>query len=107
MKPFTICTLKRLSKALKGKPFDTAIKPREMNNLNLVDKNGTPITAGDENTDDDVLFDGENYWRIYVAKDGRLEMVGYGYIHNVTQETVNDFLRIGKYADNEHLLIVD
>ena len=76
--------------------------------LELKDKNGNLITIGNENTDDDILFDGEHYHRIYVAKDGSIEMIGWGgYHHNVTQETVANFERIGKYKGNEHLLIVD
>lgn len=73
----------------------------------MTDKNGIPVTAGTETVDDDVLFDGEHYYRLYVAPDGSFEMVGYGYIHNVDQDTLSRFERIGKYQDNKHLLEVD
>ena len=75
--------------------------------FNFNDKNGNLIEVGTTEIDDDVLYNGEHYYRIYFAEDGSVEMIGYGYIHNVTQEILNEFIRIGKYKDNEKLLEVD
>jgi len=73
----------------------------------MIDKHGNQIEVGNDTIDDDVLFDGKHYWRIYVAQDGSIEMVGFGYLHNITQDALKDFERIGKYHDNDHLMVVD
>ena len=75
--------------------------------ISFKDKFGNQIEVGNATIDDDVLFDGTHYWRIYEAEDGSVEMVGYGYIHNVTQDILDSFERIGKYEENKHLLLVD
>lgn len=67
----------------------------------LVDKSGNSIN------NDDVLFDGENHWRIYCTNNGTVEMVGRGYIHNVTQNELSQFIRIGSFSENSHLMVID
>ena len=74
----------------------------------MKDKYGTNIQVGTKEIDDDVLFDGIDYFRIYTTPDGTIEMLGRtGYIHNVTHEKLSKFERIGKYADQESLFVVD
>lgn len=71
---------------------------------NLVDVNGNSIK------EDDVVFDGENYFRIYWNdRHPQVEAFSptYGYIHIITQETASSFKRIGTYEECEHLMIVD
>lgn len=71
---------------------------------NLVDKHGQLIK------EDDVIFDGKNYFRIYWnEKQPQVEAISptYGYLHNLSQDALKSFERIGTFKDCEHLLIVD
>ena len=71
---------------------------------NLVDKLGQKIQ------DDDVIFYGENYFRIYYnEKQPQVEAISptYGYLHNLSQDKLNKFERIGTFKECEHLMIVD
>ena len=61
---------------------------------NLFDKNGQRIY------EDDVMYDGENYYRIYWnSLHPNVEAVGgpNGYIHNLTQKDLSHFVRIGPF----------
>lgn len=71
---------------------------------NLVDKYEQLIR------EDDVIFDGENYFRIYWnERQPQIEAISptYGYLHNLSQDTLKIFERIGTFQECEHLLIVD
>ena len=71
---------------------------------NLVDKQGQPIKGYD------VIFDGKNYFRIYWnEKQPQDEATSstYGYLHNLSQDALKNFERIGTFKDCERLLIVD
>ena len=71
---------------------------------NLFDKFGHIIN------EDDVIFDGKNYFRIYWnEKQPQAEAISptYGYLHNLSQEELKRFGRIGTFSDCEHLMIVD
>ena len=53
---------------------------------NLLDKQGQPIK------EDDVIFDGKNYFRIYWnEKQPQVEAISptYGYLHNLSQDVLN------------------
>ena len=68
---------------------------------NLVDKNGQPIS------DDDVIFDGQDYFRIYWnPRFPQVEAISptYGYLHNLSQDDLNKFERCGTFGECEHLL---
>lgn len=70
---------------------------------NLVDKNGQRIY------EDDVIYDGEDYYRIYWNdRFPQVEAIGGGgYIHNLTQKDLSRFERIGPFEANEELMIFD
>lgn len=70
---------------------------------NLVDKNGKRIY------EDDVIYDGEDYYRIYWnSLHPNVEAIsGRGYIHNLTQKDLSRFVRIGPFEENEALMVVD
>lgn len=71
---------------------------------NLVDKHGNPVK------EDDVIFNGENYFRIYWnEKQPQVEAISptYGYLHNLSQDELNHFERIGTFAECEHLMTID
>jgi len=71
---------------------------------NLFDKHGTSIN------EDDVIFNGEHYFRIYWnKKQPQVEAISptYGYLHNLSQKDLSTFERIGTFKECEHLLIVD
>ncbi|MDE5838189.1 MAG: hypothetical protein K2H39_03970 [Paramuribaculum sp.] len=69
----------------------------------LVDKNGQRIY------EDDVIYDGEDYYRIYWnPMFPQVEAVGGGgYIHNITQKDLSRFERIGPFEENEELMVFD
>ena len=71
---------------------------------NLVDKLGQKIQESD------VIFDGENYFRIYYnPRHPQVEAISptYGYLHNLSQGDLNKFERIGPFKECEHLLFGD
>ena len=70
----------------------------------LVDKNGQRIY------EDDVIYDEENYYRIYWnPRFSQVEAIGGpgGYIHNLTQKDLSRFVRIGPFEENEDLMVDD
>ena len=70
----------------------------------LTDKNGNAIG------EDDIIFDGEHYFRIYWnERQPQVEAISptYGYLHNLTQEDVAKFERIGTFDEHEQLMQVD
>lgn len=70
----------------------------------LIDKDGTSVK------EDDVIFDGENYFRIYWnEKQPQVEAISptYGYLHNLSQDEIKKFERIGTFKECEHLMTVD
>lgn len=75
--------------------------------LNLTDKNGIEIF------EDDILFDGTDYHRIYTSESrptlGEIEMIccTLGYTHNIKQSDLISFERIGSFDENKHLLECD
>ena len=80
----------------------------------FIDKDGAAITVGNKTTDDDVLFDGEHYYRIYEHvhvnnNPSNVEMISCnnGYKHAISQSDITNFVRVGKYADNVALLESD
>ncbi len=70
---------------------------------NLVDKNGQRIY------EDDVIYDGEDYFRIYWnPRFPQVEAIGgRGYIHDITQKDLSYFVRIGPFEEYEELMIFD
>ena len=71
---------------------------------NLVDKNGTSIN------EDDVIFNGEHYFRIYWnKKQPQVEAISptYGYLHNLIPDDVAKFERAGTFEECEHLMAID
>lgn len=70
----------------------------------LTDKNGTVIR------EDDAIYNGKDYYRIYWnEKQPQVEAISCtnGYLHNITQEDLKQFERIGTYAENQHLFECD
>lgn len=70
----------------------------------LIDKDGTSVK------EDDVIFYGENYFRIYWnEKQPQVEAISptYGYLHNLSQDEIKKFKRIGTFKECEHLMTVD
>lgn len=69
----------------------------------LVDKNGQRIY------EDDVIYDGEDYFRIYWnPRFPQVEAIGCrGYIHDITQKDRSHFVRIGPFEEYEELMIFD
>ena len=68
---------------------------------NLIDKNGQLIS------DDDVIFDGKDYYRIYWnPRYPQVEAISptNGYLHNLTQKEIKNFERCGTFNECEHLL---
>lgn len=74
--------------------------------LNLQDKNGIELH-------DDCIVYGcppneseKHYFNLGVNWKGEIEMIAssYGYLHNVTQEIMNNFEYKGTVEDNLHLL---
>lgn len=71
---------------------------------NIVDKHGQNIQ------EDDVLFDGKNYFRIYYnEKQPQVEAISptYCYLHNLSQDELKNFKRIGTFKECENLMIAD
>lgn len=72
--------------------------------IDLTDKNGNIVN------EDDVIFNGEHYFRIYWnAKQPQVEAISptYGYLHELTKEDILQFERVGTFKEVEHLLVVD
>lgn len=71
--------------------------------MNLFDKNGVALHH------DDVMFDGVHYFRVYEKEDGEVEAIActYGYLHDIKQENLAEFERVGTYAGNEKLFECD
>lgn len=70
----------------------------------LLDRNGVQIH------EDDVIYNGEHYFRIYWnEKQPQVEAISptYGYLHNLTQEELSHFERIGSFIECEDLMQVD
>lgn len=66
--------------------------------LDLTDKNSIQLYRKD------ILFNGSDYYCIHMP-----DMISCtkGYIHNVTQEILADFERVGSFEDFKHLLECD
>lgn len=60
-------------------------------------------------SNDDVIYDGKDYYRIYKNGNDEFEMLSCtnGYKHNIQPKDLASFERIGTYAENEHLFICD
>lgn len=78
--------------------------------INLIDKNGNRLF------NDCLIYGpvknvrGIHYFNLgYNTNDNSLEMIActYGYVHNVTQEDIQDCVLIGPAIDNLHLLDCD
>lgn len=72
--------------------------------IDLTDKNGNIVN------EDDVIFNGEHYFRIYWnTKQPQVEAISptYGYLHELTKEDILQFERVGTFKEVEHLLVVD
>jgi hypothetical protein len=71
--------------------------------MNLFDKNGVALHH------DDVMFDGVHYYRIYDKDDVEVEAISCtdGYMHDIKQEDITNFERIGTYVGNEKLFECD
>ena len=69
----------------------------------LVDKNGDAIA------EDDVIYDGRDYYRIYWNSYlNEVEAVGDpGYLQDTTPDNLSRFIRIGPYSENQELMISD
>jgi len=70
----------------------------------LVDKHGTSIN------EDDVIFNGEHYFRIYWnEKQPQVEAISptHGYLHNLSQSDLSTFERIGTFVECEYLMFGD
>jgi hypothetical protein len=69
----------------------------------LHDKNGIKIQ------EDDVIYNGLDYYRIYTTDLNETEMLSCtnGYLHDIKQEYLKDFERIGTYLGNESLFECD
>ena len=63
----------------------------------LVDKNGDRIY------EDDIIYNGEDYYRIYWnSLHPNVEAIGSrGYIHDLTQKGLSHFVRIGPFEENQ------
>lgn len=71
---------------------------------NLVDKQSQRIN------ENDVIFDGDNHFRIYWnEKQPQVEAISptYGYLHNLSQDELKNFERIGTFQECEYLMTVD
>lgn len=70
----------------------------------LTDKHGVKVRI------DDVIYDNEDYYRVTWDAQ-RNEVRGLsctaGYLHNIDQDTLAAFERIGRYKNNEHLFECD
>ena len=70
----------------------------------LKDKNGTPVNAFD------VIWDGKDYYQTF-WDDVRLRVDAIsctkGYIHDISNETLKGFERIGTYKGHEYLFECD
>lgn len=72
--------------------------------IDLTDKNGNIVN------EDDVIFNGEHYFRIYWnTKQPQVEAISptYGYLQINTKEDILQFERVGTFKEVEHLLVVD
>lgn len=67
----------------------------------LIDKDGKPIH------EDDVIFDGENYFRVF-WNDPTNEVAAfsttYGYLEDTSQKNLSRLERIGTFDESEHLM---
>lgn len=71
---------------------------------NLIDKYERSVQ------EDDVIFDGENYFRIYWnPRQPQVEAISptYGYLHNLSQDVLKKYERIGTFQECEHLMFGD
>lgn len=67
----------------------------------LHDRNGAPIC------EDDVIFDGNDYYRIYwneLHPQVEAFSTTYGYLHNLTQKDMKSFERVGTFEECEKWL---
>ena len=72
--------------------------------IDFPDKNGNIVN------EDDVIFNGEHYFRIYWnTKQPQVEAISptYGYLHELTKEDILQYERVGTFKEVEHLLVVD
>ncbi|MCW3109950.1 MAG: hypothetical protein JWQ09_4456 [Segetibacter sp.] len=58
---------------------------------------------------DDVIYDGKDYYRLYVRDNGEVTGISCtkGYILNIQQKDLENFVRIGTFKGNEHLFECD
>lgn len=70
----------------------------------LIDKDGKPIH------EDDVIFDGENYFRVF-WNDPTNEVAAFsptydnGYLEDTSKENLAMFQRLGTFGECEHLIL--
>lgn len=75
--------------------------------LGLADKNGLELNQ------DDILFNGNDYYRIYISKSipslGQVEMISCtkGYLHDIKQDDLKEFEYVGNIETHKHLLECD
>lgn len=64
--------------------------------------------SGEAWNEDDVITEGITYWRPG-SQDGDKYLISctHGYLHNITQEVLNDYTYVGKYIGNEKLFECD
>ena len=58
---------------------------------------------------DDVVYDGIDYYRIYISNHNEFEMLSCtnGYMHNVQPKDLINFVKIGRFSINKHLFECD
>lgn len=71
---------------------------------NFIDKYGAKIN------EDDVIYDGKNYFRIYWnERQSQVEAISptYGYLHNIKKDFLINFERVGSFTECEKLMETD
>ena len=78
--------------------------------LGLTDMKGEPLNQ------DDVIFNGVDYYRIYIKKEPKspadkpeIEAISCtnGYLHNIDQNVLGNFVRIGPFEKHRDLFECD
>lgn len=71
--------------------------------LGLLDKVGARLF------EDDVVYYGDHYYRLYLRENGEIEMFActFGYEHDITPDKAAQFKRVGTFPDLKQLLACD